>query len=264
MDPYLSIKDYMATKSFKLSDAYSVEVYDLEMDWQRTDKEAKTGDKTYENLTDLFTPDEIQAYGIETNKFDEYLTRKFTFKNCTGFTPPTYRPNEEVIKFCNSSRKVYTPNTSSCEPFQMELHETDLQYARKFIRYCLRKNLYDESYNRYTDSYRPYRYIDKIVVNVWNNSLTHIVMRHIFGNCKIADYDYKYEFDAEGSKIILPTMAFSYMTYEIDTDPDPLEDLTNWRSRVEKWKMEDYKPGQSGAYMGGYHPNAAGHGGGYR
>ena len=54
------------------------------------------------------------------------------------------------------------------------------------------------------------------------------------------------------------------MTYEIDTDPDPLEDLTNWRSRVEHWKMEDYKPGQSGAYMGGYHPNAAGHGGGYR
>ena len=146
----------------------------------------------------------------------------------------------------------------------MVLHEKDLQYARKFIRYCLRKNLYDESYNRYTDSYRPYRYIDKIVVNVWNNSLTHIVMRHTFGNCKIADYDYKYELDAEGSKIILPTMAFSYMTYEIDTDPDPLEDLTNWRSRVEKWKMEDYKPGQSGAYMGGYHPNAAGHGGGYR
>lgn len=267
MDPYLSIKDYMATKTFKFSDAYSLEVFDTEMDWKRSDRSSenpKTGDVTNENLTDIFSPSDIKTYGIETNKYDGYLSRLFRFKNCTEFTAPSYKPTEETVKFCNTTRKVYLPNTSSCDPFSIQLSETDLLYARKFIKYCLRKSFYDETYNRFDDSYRPYRYIDKMIVYVWNNALTDIVLTHTFSSCRIADYDYKYELDAAGSKIILPTVSFTYLSYEIDTNPDPMDYNSEWLSKIERKKMHNYKPGQSGAYMGGYKPNASGHGGGYR
>ena len=247
MDPYLSIKDYLATKSFKMSDAYSLEIFDLETDRKRSEKSATTGDLTYENLTDIFSPEEIKLYGIETNQYDGYLSRKFHFKNCTEFTTPDYKPSEETIKFCNTIRKIYVPNTSSCDPFSIQLHETDLQYARKFIKYCLRKNFYDETNNRFVDSYRPYRYINKIVVNVWNNNLTDIVMKHIFESCRIADYDYKYELDSQGSKIILPTLSFSYLSYQIDTNPDPIE-YNEWNKNIQERKLRGYEPTKSGGY----------------
>jgi hypothetical protein len=49
----------------------------------------------------------------------------------------------------------------------------------------------------------------------------------------------------------------------IDTNPD-INDINDWISEIKSEQMKSYKPGQSGAYGGGYHPNAAGHGGGYR
>lgn len=238
MDPYLSIKDYLATKSFKFSDSYSLEVFDLETNWKRDNA---TSDMSAENLTDIFSQEEIKTYGIETSKYGEYLSRRFHFKNCTEFTPPVYKPNEEVIKFCNTTRKVYTPNTSSCEPVRIQLQETDRLYARKFIKYCLRKSFYDETSDHFNDSYRPYRYLDRVVINVWNNSLTNIVMSHIFRSCRIADYDYSYNLDAASSTLILPTLTFSYLSYEIDTNPDPTK-YNEWQSEIDSREMDGYNP----------------------
>ena len=71
MDPEFSIKDYLVTKSFKMSDAYSVEISDREPSWQ---KEKDT------NLNKYFTPQDVTAYGIKTSVDDaRYKHSLFTF-----------------------------------------------------------------------------------------------------------------------------------------------------------------------------------------
>lgn len=245
MDPYLSIKDYMATKSFKFSDAYSVTVLDTELNRRVNNP---TNDKTAENLTDLFSTADIQDNGIETFQNGLYLMRRFHFKNCRSFTAPQYKPKEKSIKYCNTTRVVYMPNIESCEPFKIVFNETDRQYAMKFIKYCLRKSFYDEKEDHFNDSYRPYRYIDQIKVDIWNNNLTKIVMSHIFSSCRISDYDYDYALDYSQARIINPSISFTYLKYEIDTSPD-MNDDGEWLSKLNKSRMSGYVPG-------GYHPNA--------
>jgi len=212
MDPYVSIKDYLTDKSFKMSDAYSVEVYDLEPAWN---------DNFNDEFGNVKTDNDADKYfGIEVGKTDSgYKTRLFHFKNCTGFTPPVYKPKEEKIEFCNRTQIVYLPNTDKPEPLTLKFHETEDQYVARFIKYCLRKNFLDEVTDFHRDSYRPYRYIDWIKVHIWNNDLTKKVMTHIFKSCRISTYDYDYNLDYSSSQAIQPSIAFSFLEYRIDLNP---------------------------------------------
>lgn len=212
MDPEFSIKDYLVTKSFKMSDAYSVEISDREPSWQM---ESDT------NLSKYFTPQDITAYGIKTSVDDaSYKQRLFTFKNCTGFTAPTYKPAEHELKYCNTTRVIYVPNKDKPNPFQIKFHETERQYAMKFLKYCLAKNFYDEDVDKFSQSYNPYRYIDEIRVHVWDNNLHKRVLTHIFRSCRLVDYDYAYKLDYESAGFIQPSASFSFLKYSIDPNPE--------------------------------------------
>ena len=207
MDPSFSIKDYLMTKDFKMSDAYSVEVIDRE-----------PGNDN--NLMRYFTDQDIAAYGIgNSNDEDGTKKRKFCFKNCMGFTPPVYKPEAEDIKFCNTTRKVYLPNKAKPDPVEFKFHETERQYATKFIKYCLAKNFYDENIDQSKDSYNPYRYIDEINIYVWDNTLSKIVMAHKFGSCRIVAYDYGHNLSYDSSSFLQPSISFSFLSYKIDTNP---------------------------------------------
>jgi hypothetical protein len=254
MDPYLSVTDYLDTKTFKFSDAFSVEIFDREMNWRKSNN---TTDKTAENLTDLFSDRDIQEYGIETSQSGDYLTRHFRFKNLSSFDPPKYNPTSELIKFCNTTRVAYLPNTKELPKLELKFTETDRTFVQKFIKYCLRKNFYDEKNDQFNDSYRPYRYIDKVVIYVWNNNLTDIVMAHEFGSCRLVDYDYAYKLSMRDSSLIIPSIKLSYLSYTIDTNPS-LESMNEFMKDVSERSMSGYKPGQSGAYGGGYRPNPPG------
>ena len=207
MEDYMAIDDYLLKKSFKMSDAYSVEVYDREPAWN-------------DHLGELFTKDEIKKYSITNSADGDYKGRTFRFKNCVEFTAPPYKPKEEQIEFCNRTQIVYLPNTDKPEPMTLKFHETEDQYVGKFIKYCLRKNFFDEKLNYYKDSYNPYRYIDRIVVHIWNNNLTKKVMSHIFESCRISTYDYDYNLDYSSSQALLPSIAFSFIDYRIDMNPE--------------------------------------------
>lgn len=210
MNPYLSIHDYLTTKSVKLTDSYSVTVTDREMSWP--------GD---ENLTDIFSAEDIQNYGIELGKDSEgYLTRRFTFKNCIGFEPPVYAPREELIKFGNKTRVAYLPNTDKPKPIGINFFETEKKYAKKFIQYALRKSFWDENEETSQDHYRPFRYIDEIRIDIYDNKLKKRVLSHIFGSCRLVDYDYAYSLDYMGKGLILPRAVFSFLKYDVDPDPE--------------------------------------------
>lgn len=221
MDPLFSTKDYLTVKSFKLSDSYSVEIFDREPNWNN-------------HLDELFSESDKREYGIvPTTEEDGYNGRVFHFKNCRGFTNPSYMPKEERVRFSNTTRVIYLPNTDKPEPFVIRLHETERRFAEKFIKYCLRKNFYDENLDRsgstYAsadssvvsgDDYNPYRYIDRILVHVWDNQLRKRVMTHIFRSCRLVDYDYDKKLNYQESQIIEPTLTFSFMKYSIDPDPE--------------------------------------------
>lgn len=209
MNQYLSIEDYLANKTVKLSDAYSIEIKDREPFWDN-------------NLTEVgFTDDDIQALGIEIGTDENrYKTRKFTFKNCTSFTPPTYTPKEMVLKFCNTTKVIYVPNTDNPSPVKFQFFENERRYIGKFIRYCLRKNFFDEDIDHSRDAYNPHRYIDSITVNVLDNNLQKVVLRHIFECCRINSYDYDYKFKYDSNQTLNPTIDFSFFRYKIDLNPN--------------------------------------------
>lgn len=207
MDPMFSLKDYLTTKDYKMSDAYSVRIVDREPGVDN-------------NLERYFTLEDIAAYGIQNGPAEDGTKlREFTFKNCKGFTPPKYQPDEVELKFCNTTRKVYVPNKKKPDPVEFKFHETERQYAMKFIKYCLAKNFYDEDIDNTKDSYNPYRYIDEIDINVWNNSLSKIVMVHKFKSCRLVSYDYGYNLEYDKSGFIEPSIRFSFLEYKIDTNP---------------------------------------------
>lgn len=209
MDPYLSIEDYLSTKTVKLSDAYSVTVTDREPYWDSNLEEAG------------FTDSDIEALAIETsNRQGIYKKRNFIFKNCTKFTPPVYVPKEELLNFCNTTRVIYVPNTENPPPFELQFFENERQYVGKFIRYCLKKNFYDETVDHAKDSYNPYRYIDQITIDIWDNKLENVVMRHIFKSCRISAYDYDYNLQYDSSNFMTPKISFSFLNYGIDPNPD--------------------------------------------
>jgi hypothetical protein len=128
--------------------------------------------------------------------------------------------DDEVIEFCNRTQVVYLPNTEKPDPVTLKFHETEDQYVGKFIKYCLRKNFFDERVNYYKDSYNPYRYIDWIKIHVWDNNLKKKVMTHIFESCRISTYDYDYNLDYTSSQALQPSIAFSFINYKIDMNPE--------------------------------------------
>lgn len=221
MDPLFSVKDYMTVKSFKLSDCYSVEIFDREPAWNN-------------HLDELFSESDKKEYGIvPSNEEDGYKGRTFYFKNCRKFSNPSYEPKEEIVRFCNTTRVIYVPNDGPPQPFKIDLHETERRFAEKFIKYCLRKNFYDENLDRSGstyesadqevvpgDDYNPYRYIDRILVHVWDNQLKKIVLTHKFQSCRLVDYDYKKDLSYEETKFVEPTLTFSFLKYSIDPEPD--------------------------------------------
>ena len=207
MEDYMAIDDYLLKKTFKFSDAYSVEVYDREPAWN-------------DHLHELFSNEEIQKYNIEECQDGSYRGRTLRFKNCNKFSVPAYKPKAQNVEFCNRTQVVYVPNTDKPDPMSLEFFETEDRYVGKFIKYCLRKNFFDEKVNYHVDSYNPYRYIDWIKIHVWDNNLKKKVMTHIFESCRISTYDYNYKLDYKSSELIQPSISFSFVNYKIDMNPD--------------------------------------------
>jgi hypothetical protein len=211
MDPYQTLSEYDAIKTFKLNDSYEVIVYDTE---PSTDKLSDSG----------FNTEMIQNYGITS----EGTSRVFPFKNCNKFTPPVYKPTPEVIQFCNTTRVIYVPNGKDApEKVKLEFDETERLYIKCFIKYCLTKNFYDESMNYRRDHYNPYRYIDRIDISIYDNNLRHKTLTHRFWGCRIASYDYGLELDYAQSQVMRPSIDFSFLKYTIVLGDDSGESVKN-------------------------------------
>jgi hypothetical protein len=199
MDPYQTLSEYDEIKTFKINDAYEVIVYDREPSIDKL--------KDYE----MFTDEDIKLYGINEDKNN----RIFPFKNCIKFTPPVYAPKVELLEFCNTTREVYIPNSEAPKEVQLEFSETERMYIWKFIKYCLTKNFLEESMIYSRDHYNPYRYIDRIDISIYDNSLRTKTLTHRFKSCRISTYDYGMEFDYAGSELIKPRIGFNFLQYSI-------------------------------------------------
>lgn len=199
MDPYQTLSEYDSIKTFKLNDAYEVVIFD----------------NVKGNLESLkeygFKDSDLKLYGI-TLIGDNAA---FPFKNCTKINPPSYEPTIEVIKFCNTTREIYLPNTKSPGNLQLEFAESERMYIHKFIKYCLTKNFFDEGMNYERDHYKPYSFINQIDISIYDNSLRHKTMTHRFFGCKLAKYDYGLELDYAGSEVLHPKMEFNFLKYSI-------------------------------------------------
>ena len=220
-NPFHVIDDYPTVKTFKFTDTYRVVVYDTEVNENRA--------------LEIFSPEQFKRMGVEGEygkPEDKNLHRTFFFKNCIGVELPKYEPKGEELKYGNFTQMIYLPSSDAPSPLKLTFNETENHYVRSFIEYCLMKNFYTEDLRRKAfnkpgvkgefpaNSYNPYRYLDRIEVQIWDNKLRRPVINHIFESCRIAEYDYSYGFEYQSSQPLQPTISFMFLKYTIDTNPE--------------------------------------------
>jgi len=132
--------------------------------------------------------------------------------NCLGFTLPTYKFKNEVIKFGNRSKAFLIPDYSSLEDLQVTLFETENCDALKFINKCMNVNGSSE-HNGTISSYNPFSSIYSITVDVYNNQLTKLKASFSFTNCKLVSYSRDFQFSYKDSSLPTYTISFSYESY---------------------------------------------------
>ena len=133
--------------------------------------------------------------------------------NCLGFTLPTYKFKNEVIKFGNRSKAFLIPDYSSLEDLQVTLFETENCDALKFINKCMNVNGSSE-HNGTISSYNPFSSIYSITVDVYNNQLTKLKASFSFTNCKLVSYSRDFQFSYKDSSLPTYTISFSYEGYK--------------------------------------------------
>ena len=164
---------------------------------------------TFSTIINQITVKLSDAYVITYKMNDD----SSTLYNCIGFTLPTYKFKNEVIKFGNRSKAFLIPDYSSLEDLQVTLFETENCDALKFINKCMNVNGSSE-HNGTISSYNPFSSIYSITVDVYNNQLTKLKASFSFTNCKLVSYSRDFQFSYKDSSLPTYTISFSYEGYK--------------------------------------------------
>lgn len=189
----LSVQNYLANKTVKLSDAYTVYL-------ESTSKYKYLGlDSKYPGATDVGA-----GFGV-------------FLQNVVEVKLPSLPVKSDSKQYGTVTRNYFCPDFEAAPMgLTISLFETSDHKVQDLINYILSLNGPNEmGYGTFEDPCDPTKAISKIEVSLLDNNLSKVLYKYVFGICSITDYSYNYEYDYRASSLPLVTITFAYRTMSL-------------------------------------------------
>ena len=188
-----NLYEYQNTKTVKLSDSYSVELWLDKDDFSTANTPANKKDK---------------VLNLETVP-ENY---KLVLFNCTDVTLPAFKYKPEIYKYGNNEKTFLVPDYSSLDDVTIELMEyydnNDNLVVQQLVNLFLNKIFDPETF-----TYKMHDYIKQLEIKVYNNNFSSLIYVYRFKNLKLTNYT-KYDLDYSSANPAKWKLTFSYMEYQ--------------------------------------------------
>lgn len=145
----------------------------------------------------------VQIRVDDANYYDLY--------ECTSVTLPTVKMKTDTYQYGNNTKLFIYPDYSNIGEVELEFiehytNDNKLSIAN-FVNICLNK-LFDTEHF----AYKLDDYINELIINVYDNNFSEVVMQHVFHELKLVDYT-KYDLDYSSTDIAKWTLKFMFREY---------------------------------------------------
>lgn len=174
---------------------------------------------------------------------------------CLSVSLPSYKYKEEIYKYGNNEKKFLIPDYTGLEDLSLDFMENYREDIKDYA-YLRIQDLVNIFLNRLYDptagvaSYNLTDYIKEIVVSVYKNNFSDVVIEYVFNDLKLTDYT-KYDLDYTAADLAKWTLKFSYQSYYVrlaeSSQPSASENAYN--AGEAQYKAMQEAMGQ--AYRGG-------------
>ena len=174
---------------------------------------------------------------------------------CLSVSLPSYKYKEEIYKYGNNEKKFLIPDYTGLEDLSLDFMENYREDIKAFA-YLRIQDLVNIFLNRLYDStagvasYNLTDYIKEIVVSIYKNNFSDVVIEYVFNDLKLTDYT-KYDLDYAAADIAKWTLKFSYQSYyvRLAESSQPSASETAYNAGEAQYKAMQEAMGQ--AYRGG-------------
>ncbi len=193
------------------------------------------------------------AYTVRI-KMDESSEYK-ELPECLSVSLPSYKYKEEIYRYGNNEKKFLIPDYTGLEDLSLDFMENYREDIKEYA-YLRIQDLVNIFLNRLYDptagvaSYNLTDYIKEIVVSVYKNNFSDVVIEYVFNDLKLTDYT-KYDLDYAAADIAKWTLKFSYQSYyvRLAESSKPSASETAYNAGEAQYKAMQEAMGQ--AYRGG-------------
>lgn len=145
----------------------------------------------------------VQVRVDDANYYDLY--------ECTSVTLPTVKMKTDTYQYGNNTKLFIYPDYSNIGELELEFIEhytnDDKLSIANFVNICLNK-LFDTEHF----AYKLDDYIAELIINVYDNNFSEVVMQYVFHELKLVDYT-KYDLDYSSADIAKWTLKFMFREY---------------------------------------------------
>lgn len=174
---------------------------------------------------------------------------------CLSVSLPSYKYKEEIYKYGNNEKKFLIPDYTGLEDLSLDFMENYREDIKDYA-YLRIQDLVNIFLNRLYDptagvaSYNLTDYIKEIVVSVYKNNFSDVVIEYVFNDLKLTDYT-KYDLDYTTADLAKWTLKFSYQSYyvRLAESSQPSASETAYNAGEAQYKAMQEAMGQ--AYRGG-------------
>lgn len=174
---------------------------------------------------------------------------------CLSVSLPSYKYKEEIYRYGNNEKKFLIPDYTGLEDLSLDFMENYREDIKEYA-YLRIQDLVNIFLNRLYDptagvaSYNLTDYIKEIVVSVYKNNFSDVVIEYVFNDLKLTDYT-KYDLDYAAADIAKWTLKFSYQSYyvRLAESSQPSASETAYNAGEAQYKAMQEAMGQ--AYRGG-------------
>lgn len=208
-----NVMNYQSTKTVKLSDAYVVEIRDVD--------EVGIPRKFFVNGTE----DKSVMDSVDGN-VDCFINNAIQVKI------PSIKSTAEQLKYNTFTHTFVRLDLDSApDTLDITLYETSDEKVKKLVNYLLEKNGFNE---RSYGTFDPFAKLSSITVYVMNNNLTAPVFSYDFEGLRLVNYEYNYSYDYKDSSLPTVTLSFSYESFSYG----PNSDWTNYDDSLVAGQLE--------------------------
>lgn len=145
----------------------------------------------------------VQVRVDDANYYDLY--------ECTSVTLPTVKMKTDTYQYGNNTKLFIYPDYSNIGELELEFIEhytnDDKLSIANFVNICLNK-LFDTEHF----AYKLDDYIAELIINVYDNNFSEVVMQYVFHELKLVNYT-KYDLDYSSADIAKWTLKFMFREY---------------------------------------------------